>query len=111
MGEPLRGLRGDLPGVVHGREHVRDGAQFVGITIRGDGDAASPDALEGMAARAAAQVQHPVAAFGAEPLVVDSEHQRLASALIADVRGCLAGTSASNARYCSTVLRAVAAHE
>ena len=113
MAQPLWGLRADLSGLSHGSEHLRDGSQLVGVTIRSDRDAASADALEGMTPRAAPQVQHPVARLGPKTLVVDSQHQRPTNALIGDVRAAVrrAGASASSARYCSTVLRAVAAHE
>ena len=64
----------DLAVVVHHAVDVADLDELGNRHVARDDVRAAPGGLEGMAAEAAAEVEHPIARREAEPVVVDSEH-------------------------------------
>ena len=80
------GHRVQLAGVGHGPERVPDVAHLVGPEVDGHHLGAQPGRLVGVAAEAAAEVEHPVAGAHAQSGVVDGQHRP-------------ASTSSSRARY------------
>ena len=77
---------------------MRGGARrLVGVPVQGDHVGAGAVGVEGVPAAAAAEVEHPVARDGPEPVEVDGQHGRGGPGPLL--------RSTSTARYCSTVAR------
>ena len=67
------GALGHLAGLLHGVEQVADAGQLVRVHVERDHVGALAVHLEGVAAAAAAHVEHPVAGRQAQPLEVNGQ--------------------------------------
>jgi hypothetical protein len=68
--------RRELSGVGHRREQPGDVLELAPVEVEGDDPSPSPGRLEGVAAGATAEIEHPVTGAQPEPAVADGQHGR-----------------------------------